>query len=190
MRNISLFAAATLLISSLGVSAAERLSLFDGKTLKNWTLVTCEAVVDNGELLIKGGNGLVQTERKYKDFVFEFDWKPLKEQKWDSGVYFKYEGISAIMPWPLRYQVNLKQGAEGNVADLEGAKSTGLVKAGDWNTFKLTVRGTDAAMEINGKPAWKATGIDGPAESHIGLQAEVTNGGQHRFRNLYITELK
>ncbi|MFZ2644105.1 MAG: family 16 glycoside hydrolase, partial [Verrucomicrobiia bacterium] len=70
------------------------------------------------------------------------------------------------------------------------AKSQGLIKPGEWNCFKLTVRGTQAALEINGKPAWKADGLEGPKEGYIGVQAEVPGGGQHRFRNIYITELK
>ncbi|MBM3892595.1 MAG: DUF1080 domain-containing protein, partial [Verrucomicrobia bacterium] len=132
----------------------------------------------------------VQTGRKYGDFVFEFEWKPLKAEKWDSGIYFRYDTIPPKRPWPARYQANLRQGMEGNVGGLKGAESTGLIKPGEWNHFKLTVRGTHAEMEINGKPAWKADGLEGPKESHIALQAEVPGGGQHRFRNIYITELK
>ena len=45
-------------------------------------------------------------------------------------------------------------------------------------------------MEVNGKPAWKADGLEGPKEGFISLQAEVPNGGQYRFRNIFITELK
>ena len=45
-------------------------------------------------------------------------------------------------------------------------------------------------MEISGKPAWKATDLEGPELSYIGLQAEVPNGGQFRFRNIFITELR
>ena len=52
------------------------------------------------------------------------------------------------------------------------------------------MRGTHAELEINGKPAWEANGLEGPKESYIALQAEVPGGGQHRFRNIYITELK
>ena len=171
-------------------AAGQRVSLFDGKTLAGWTLVTCEAMVDNGDLFIKAGNGLVQTERKYGDFIFELDWKALKSEKWDSGIYFRYDTIPPKRHWPVRYQANLRQGDEGNVAGLKGAKSEGLIKPGEWNHLKLTVRGTQAEMEINGKSAWKADGLEGPKESHIALQAEVPGGGQHRFRNIYVTELK
>ncbi|MCX7825561.1 MAG: DUF1080 domain-containing protein [Verrucomicrobiae bacterium] len=181
---------ATAMATQAADTAGQRVCLFDGKTLAGWTLITCEAVADNGDLLIKEGNGLVQTSRKYGDFIFEFEWKALKPDKWDSGIYFRYDTIPPNRHWPVRYQANLLKGQEGNVGGLQGAKSEGLIKPGDWNRFKLTVRGTRAEMEINGKPAWKADGLEGPKEGYIGIQAEVPNGGQHRFRNIYITELK
>ncbi len=171
-------------------SAAQRTSLFDGKTLKGWTVLTCEAVVDNGDIFLKGGNGLVQTARKYGDFILELEWKALKPDKWDSGIYLRYDEVPKGRPWPKRYQVNLRQGDEGNLGGLKDAKSTGLTKPGEWNKFKLTVRGSKVELEINGKPAWKADGLEGPKESFISLQAEVPGGGQFRFRNIYLTELK
>lgn len=197
MKNIRLSLGAALalvcaaaIVTQAADAAGKRVSLFDGKSLAGWTLVTCEACVDNGDMFIKEGNGLVQTARKYGDFVFEFEWKALKSEKWDSGIYFRYDTIPPKRPWPARYQANLRQGDEGNVGGLKGAKSQGLIKPGEWNCFKLTVRGTQAELEINGKPAWKADGLEGPKEGYIGVQAEVPGGGQHRFRNIYITELK
>ena len=72
---------------------------------------------------------------------------------------------------------------------MKGAKSgKDLVKPGDWNQFKLTVKGEKAELEINGKPAWKGEGLQGPKEGFIALQAEVPGGGQFRFRNIYITK--
>jgi hypothetical protein len=145
--------------------------------------------VDGGDILLKAGNGLVQTEKKYGDFILEFEWKALRDANWDSGVYFRYDTIPPKRPWPARYQVNLRHGMEGNLDDLKGAKSEGLVKDGQWNRFKLTVRGTKASLEINGKPAWEADGLGEPARGYIALQAEVPGGGQYRFRNIYLTEL-
>lgn len=197
MKNIkfSLGAAlAFLCVAATLIHAADacgkRVCLFDGKTLNGWTILTCEATVDGGDMFIKEGNGLVQSKRKYADFIFEFEWKALKPDKWDSGVYFRYDSIPAKRPWPARYQANLRQGMEGNVGGLKGAESKGLLKDHEWNSFKLTVRGTQAELEINGKPAWKADGLEGPKEGFIGIQAEVPGGGQHRFRNIYVTELK
>lgn len=169
--------------------AVQRVALFDGKNLDAWEVLKCEAVVDQGEILIKAGNGLVQTRRKYRDFIIEYEWKALKDDNWDSGIYFRYDSVPENKPWPARYQANLRKGDEGNVGGLKGAISQGLFKNGEWNSFKLTVRRTTAEMQINGKPAWKAEGLEGPENGFISLQAEVPNGGQNRFRNIYITEL-
>jgi hypothetical protein len=57
----------------------ERVSLFNGKDLEGWTVLQCEATVDNGEILIQAGNGLIQSEKKYGDFILEFEWKALAE---------------------------------------------------------------------------------------------------------------
>ncbi len=167
----------------------ERVALFDGKTLDGWTVLKCEAIVDDGNILLVAGNGLVQTQGQYGDFVLEFEWKALREDRWDSGVYFRYDSVPEGQPWPERHQVNLLKGQEGNVASLEGARSEGLVKAGQWNAFQLTVQGTKASLVINGVPAWQADGLTGPARGYIALQAEVPGGGQYRFRNIYLTRL-
>lgn len=171
------------------VHAAERVSLFDGKTLDGWTIRTCEAKVDQGELLLVDGNGLVQTAKMYGDFVLEFDVLALAEDDWDSGVYFRYETVPEGRPWPPRYQANLLKGQEGNVGGVQGATSTGLYKPGEWNRLKLTVQGSKVSLEMNGKPAWKADGLQGPAKGYIGIQAEVPKGGQYRFKNIFLTEL-
>jgi len=184
--------ALTLLAASCQVSNAHKaVSLFDGKTLAGWTVLKCDAVVDDGDILLKAGNGLVQTQKQYTNFIFDFECKALRtEGKWDSGVYFRYTSVPEGRPWPRRYQVNMMKGMEGNISDLPDAKSEGLVKPGDWNRFKLTVQGTKASLEINGKPAWTADGLEDPGPGYIALQAEVPGGGQFRFRNIYITELK
>lgn len=162
--------------------------LFNGKDLAKWDVLKCEVVIQDGALLIKSGNGLVQTKEQYANFVLDFEWKALKPDKWDSGVYFRYTSVPKGRPWPGRYQTNIRQGMEGNVGSLKGARSKGLTKAGEWNRFVLTVDGTKAALEINGKPAWKADGLK-VAKGYISIQAEVPNGGQFLFRNVRIKVL-
>ncbi len=182
-------ALALLTSCSVFESGGNRIPLFDGKTLDGWTVIKCEAAVDDGDILLVAGNGLVQTEKKYGNFILEFECKALKDDKWDSGVYFRYDSVPENRPWPNRYQVNLRYGMEGNVGNLEGAESEGLAKASQWNQFKLTVRSTKASLEMNGQPAWEADGLEGPEEGFIALQAEIPGGGQYRFRNIYLTEL-
>jgi len=179
----------TLLTTGVASAQNKRIPLFDGKTLDGWTVIKCEAEVEDGNILIKSGNGLVQTDKKYADFVLEFDWKALAEDKWDSGVYFRYNSVPEGRPWPPRYQANLRKAMEGNVGGIKGATSKGLIKEHDWNSFKLTLKGSEIELEINGKPAWKADGIKDLDKGFIALQAEVPQGGRHLFRNIFITEL-
>ncbi|MHC4517979.1 MAG: 3-keto-disaccharide hydrolase [Planctomycetota bacterium] len=171
------------------MTGSKRVALFDGKTLDGWTVINCEATVDDGDILLVAGNGLVQTEKMYGDFVLEFEWKALRAERWDSGVYFRYDSVPEGKPWPARYQVNLRWDMAGHVGSLKEAQTEGLTKAGQWNQYTLTVQGTKASLVINGTPAWEADGLAGPEKGYIAIQAEVPGGGQYRFRNIYLTEL-
>jgi hypothetical protein len=164
-----------------------RYALFNGVDLSGWHVTACETVVTDGTLHLKGGDGFVRTDHRYSDFILELDFKPLAEAKWDSGIYIRCELPEGKRPWPTRYQVNLKQGDEGRLIGVPGATPC-KVKPGDWNHFKLTVRGATAEMECNGEPAWKATGLE-PAHGYIGFQCEAPLGGQFQFKNIQITEL-
>ena len=177
-------------LASAGVvAAAEKpIELFNGKTLDGWEVLKCEAEVRDGAVLIKAGNGMVETKDKFTDFVLELEWKALQEKFWDSGIYFHYEEVPKNAPWPPRYQVNLAKGGEGNLVGIKEATSKGLVKDHEWNHFKLTCKGSRCSLEINGKPAWAVDGVK-EVRGPIGLQAEVPGGGQFLFRNIRITPL-
>ncbi len=171
-----------------GLSAAEPVALFDGKSLDGWDVIGCEAVVQDGAILVKDGNGLIQAKGAFADFVLEYEWKALAADMWDSGVYFRYDEVPEGRPWPKKYQVNLRKGMEGNIDGFPDGKSTVPTKAGDWNKFELTVKGTTASLKVNGQDAWRVDGIEKPS-GFIALQAEVPKGGQFLFRNIRVTRL-
>ncbi len=175
---------ATLRVNAKGVTYP----LFNGKNLHGWKALKCEATVEDGKLVITGGDGLLRSESRYRNFVLELDYKPRKGEKYDSGIYFRAEEPEAGKPFPSRYQVNLKEGDELNLIRFPKARSTGLVKPGDWNHVKLTVLGDRAACEINGKEAWATDGIEAE-EGYLGLQVEVPLGGQFEFKNIQVTEI-
>ena len=170
-----------------------RTKLFNGQNLDGWQVTGCDVGVEDGKLVLKGGDGFVRTNETHRDFVLELDWRARREAKYDSGIYIRSALPEEGKPWPARYQVNLLQGGEGNLLGLKGdqgkaAQSKGLVNANDWNHFKLTVVGDTAALEINGQPAWKASGLEA-SEGYIGFQSEVDGGGQFEFRNVELTDL-
>jgi hypothetical protein len=168
---------------------AKPVELFDGKSLDGWDVLKCEAEVQDGAILIKSGNGMVQTKEQYADYILEVEWKALNVGKfYDSGVYIRYTDIPKNAPWPKNYQLNLSRGQEGNIPGIKAASSKGLVKEGEWNRFKATVKGTKVSLEINDKPAWEVEELKEP-KGYIGLQAEVPAGGQFLFRNIRLTKL-
>lgn len=168
--------------------AQEPVSLFDGKTLNGWKVVTCEAEVVDGAILLKAGNGFLQAEKDYADFIFECDWKALNTNMWDSGVYFRAGDPEGKFPWPKQHQVNMRRGQEGTISGADKTKAVSLFKPGEWNHFKLTVKGQTAELEFNGETAWRRDGIE-PATGHLCLQSEVPGGGQFLFKNITIIEL-
>lgn len=184
-----LLAAVLLALSPIPcLGAGEPVDLFDGTSLEHWTVITCEAVVQDGAILLQSGNGLVETKKKYTDYAFEFEWKALHPELWDSGVYFRYDRIPAGRPWPQRYQVNLRKDMEGDLVGFKEGVNPVTLKPHEWNRFELTVRGTTVALNVNGQPAWRVDGVE-QRESPIALQAEVPGGGQFLFRKIRITDL-
>ena len=176
-------------VACAGIASAQQpQSLFDGKTLQGWKAVTCEAEVVDGAILIKAGNGILLADKEYADYIFECDWKALGTNMWDSGVYFRCGLPTGTFPWPNQYQVNLRKGLEGTIDGADKAKAASLYKKGEWNHFKLTVKGKTAELEFNGEKAWTRDGIE-PAKGHLCLQAEVPGGGQFLFKNIAVLEL-
>ncbi|MDX1946739.1 MAG: DUF1080 domain-containing protein [Pirellulaceae bacterium] len=189
----SLSAIAALFIVGFGVlvSAGEtgvRTKVFTGENLHGWHVTGCEAVAENGVLLLKSGDGFIRTDSRYRDFVLELSYRALQNEKYDAGIYIRAELPPPGKNWPSQYQVNLKSGDELNLIKFPKARSTGLVKPGEWNHLKLTVVGGTAKMEINGQPAWETDGIEA-RDGYIGFQSEVPLGGQFEFKDIYITEL-
>jgi hypothetical protein len=164
------------------------LSLFDGQTLRGWHVTGCEAAVEEGALLLKEGDGFVRSDYRYRDFVLDLEWKAMKDEAWDSGIYFHAELPAEGRPWPARHQINLKQGQEGDLLGVKDAKGGGRAKPGEWNHFRLTVHSGTAALEINGEEAWRTDQLQ-TTEGYLGFQSEVPLGGQFLFRNIRVTEL-
>jgi hypothetical protein len=185
-------AAASLIAGSSATFAEEasgyKSSLFNGRDLDGWQVAGCQPTVEDGLLVLGGPDGWLHTNEKHGDFILELDWRARKASDYDSGIYIRASEPAEGQPFPKRYQINLKQGGEGNLLGLKGGASTGLIKPGEWNHFKITVVGDRAELEINGQPAWKATGLE-DAEGYIGLQSEVPLGGQFEFRNIELTDL-
>ncbi|MBD3267435.1 DUF1080 domain-containing protein [bacterium] len=164
-------------------------SLFNGKNLKGWKEVH-EVTFDVHEknLRLVKGMGWLRTEKQYADFILEFETQALKDEDYDSGLFFRV-GLKG-KPWPKNgWQVNLKHDALGTL--VRGYRpmikaETKKVPVGKWMQFRLTVKGETAQLELNGKKLWEADFID-TEKGYIGIQAENKS---FAFRNIKIQPLK
>ena len=125
MKLTFLLVATLLLPSMLFAEDAQKVdekwvSLFDGKTLDGWRVEKCQAEVQDGCIFLKGGNGWVRHEKSYGDFVLELEWKAVKKDKYDSGVFIRAVPAGKA-PWPGRNQINLRQDLLGNIQQYKGA---------------------------------------------------------------------
>ncbi len=166
-----------------------RRSLFDGKTLNGWTVENdCEVDVIDGCIRLKSGLGWLRSDYRLRDFELHVEWKALMPANYDAGIYIRSSNTGKPFP-DSGYQVNLLDGKEGNIPNIAGAESKGLVKpSSEWNAFDLRVVGETASLKINGQPAWKSSGLK-DLDGWIGFQVEVPNGGQFLLKNIEITEI-
>ena len=163
-------------------------SLFDGVSLHGWTIENdCDVDVIDGCLRLKAGDGWLRSHHSYRDFELHLEWKALQGAKYDAGIYIRASQEGKPFP-KTAYQVNLLEGKEGNIGNMPGAQSTGLVKPGEWNTFDVRVVGETVSLRINGQPAYSVGGLQ-QSDGYIGFQVEVPQGGQFLMRNIQVVEL-
>ncbi len=183
-----------LLLPCLSVAAEDsdpslfRRQAFGSATLDGWRVIGCEATIENENLVIKESRGLIVSEHRYGDFEFQWECRPLRKGRGDSGVCFRFEMPEGGQPWPQQYQVDLLEDHEGDLVGHPDCRAENLIKKGQWNQFLLSVRGSQASLKINNKPAWKTDAIKVPS-GHLGIQVEVPEGGRFELRNLSITEI-
>ncbi len=180
-----LFAAGALVFDARG-DDGYTYNLLD-PSLSRWVITDCQ-VECNGEVLtLQEGNGFVRSVHRVRDFTLEWSYRPLQAKNWDSGVYFRADSPPPGKSWPARYQVNLKQGQEGNLVGDPRAAGNHLVKPGEWNSMRLEVVGHRAKLAINGEAAWETERIE-PLEGYVGFQVEAPLGGVFEIRDVTLCE--
>ncbi len=166
--------------------------LFNGRDFTGWRF-SLQKTGDPwpGNWKIKDGviylTGLMRphlvTTREFTDFEMKFEWRALTP-KFNGGFYLRTKPDGGLN------QIRVDRRFEGAflAGTLVGAKAVPELQraVGEWNEWRVVVKGRTAALWCNGKLAWEATGL-APVSGHIGLQAE---GSPMEFRNLQVRELK
>ncbi len=139
-------------------------SLFDGKTLKGWTLYGKKGDgygVTNGVIYCAhGGGGNLLTDKEYSDFVLRFEFK--LEAGSNNGIAVRspaeagslaYHGteIQVLDDTDPKY-ANLQPAQyHGSVYGVVPAKRGALNPVGQWNYEEITAQGRHMKVKLNGK---------------------------------------
>ncbi len=154
-----------LILAALAAPAAEPgfVPLFDGKTLKGWTLVRGRGpgyVVENGLLVCPAnGGGNLYTEKEYANFVLRFEFR--MEPGGNNGVGIRaplagdaaYQGmeIQILDDQHPKYKSWIKpEQHHGSVYDVIPARTGYLKPAGEWNQEEITANGRQITIKLNG----------------------------------------
>ncbi len=197
MKKISLLFA---LVLFLQVVQAQKIKLFNGKDLSNWTIHGTEKwYVQDGEMICESGPdkqyGYLSTNGKYKNFNLTLEFK--QEANGNSGVFFRssIEGVK-ISGWQV--EVAPPKSHSGGIYESYGrgwliqpkAEDEQWIKMGDWNTMRIQVQGDDVTTWLNGHEMihLKDEKI-GKGEGFIALQIHDGGGIKVRWRNIVLESL-
>jgi ribosomal protein S6E (S10) len=196
-----------LVLFLLGASLAAGQSLFDGKSLKGWSVQEKEAwmwKVKDGAIV--GGslekkvphNTFITTERRYKDFELTLQVKVVGKKP-NAGIQIRSERIkdhhemigyqADVGPgwWGKLYDESRRRKVMGNWVSKEAAQAA---KEG-WNDYKIRCEGKRIRLWINDILTCDYTEKDEsiPLEGYIALQAHSGPPFEASYRKIVIKEL-
>jgi hypothetical protein len=192
----------------------EKIELFNGENLDNWTVVLPDTVdhtsvfrVQDGKIFVGGvPNGYIKTKEAYSSYELHVEWRWLSEPK-NSGVLLHTTGENMI--WPNCIEAQLKSGNAGDFVligkgvGLTVKDTTYLVESeenryiaaekfeessenppGEWNSYDITVTEAGIELLVNGVLQNKCAAPT-KTKGQICIQSE---GGPMEFRNIYLVE--
>lgn len=189
-----------LFLISAGTPALKPKKLFNGKDLKGWTIHGTEKwYAENGTLVCESGPdkgyGYLSTNKPYKNFELEYDFK--LEANGNSGVFIRssIEGTK-ISGWQV--EVAPPGSSTGGIYESYGRgwlikptpEDEKVLSPDGWNKGKIKVVGDEITTWLNGRQmvTLKDAKI-GAGEGFIALQIHDKGGIKVRWKNIMITEL-
>jgi len=184
----------------LQATQAQKVKLFNGKDLSNWTIHGTEKwYVQDGEMICESGPdkqyGYLSTNGKYKNFDLSLEFK--QEANGNSGVFFRssIEGVK-ISGWQV--EVAPPKSHSGGIYESYGRgwliqpkpEDEQWLKMGEWNTMRIQVKADDVTTWLNGHQMIQLKDEKiGKGEGFIALQIHDGGGIKVRWRNIVLESL-
>lgn len=189
-----------LVLISIGAQAQKKQKLFNGKDLRGWTINGTEKwYVEKGNLVCESGPdkkyGYLSTDKKYKNFILEYDFK--LEANGNSGVFIRssIEGTK-ISGWQV--EVAPPGNGTGGIYESYGrgwltkptAEKESSLSADGWNKGKIEVNNDEITTWLNGNQISNIKDAKiGAANGFIALQIHDGGGIKVRWKNIILKEI-
>jgi hypothetical protein len=180
----SLILLAVFYIHSIEPAASEDsgggwITLFDGSNLDRWTMGPDRSwVIEDGTITLKRefdgrehNLDYLWTKETFADFVLELEFKV--PERANSGVFLRTSDLKDPVYTGLELQVTNSYGRKdlsrggtvGALYDLKAPTANAAKPAGEWNTYRVTCRGPDITVEVNGQTV-NAANLDEWTDPH------------------------
>jgi hypothetical protein len=196
-----------LMIGIFQISAADGVSLFDGKTLNGWEGDTKTWRVENGAIVAgeltrkQPHNDFLATTREFGNFELRLQYKIEGSNGFvNGGVQFRSQRVPDNFE-VSGFQADLGADTDGNLYD-ESRRNRNLVevpkdlrektlKPGQWNDYRIRAEGTHIQLWLNGVKTVDYTETDAsiPRQGIIALQIHGGAYTKVQYRNLVLEEL-
>jgi hypothetical protein len=187
-------------------------TLFNGKNLNGWTGNKSGYVVEDGNIIVKPGDGSggnLYTEKEYADFVFRFEFQLTSGANNGLGIRAPLTGDAAYVGMELQilddtapvYAELQPYQYHGSVYGVIPSKRGYLKPVGEWNYEEVRAIGTRITITLNGTIIVDGD-IAGPRDNgtmdhkdHPGLKNTtghigfLGHGSELKFRNIRIKDL-
>ncbi len=185
-------------LSASQIDAQAFKQIFNMTNLDGWIVYGTERwYVDKGELICESGPdkeyGYLGTKDHYKDFDLRLEFK--QEADGNSGVFFhsSFEGTK-VSGWqaevaPAGHSTGgiYESYGRGWLIKPTGDKDTKYLKADDWNTMRVLVKGNLVKTWLNGhKMITLKDDKIGSKTGQIALQIHAGGGIKVRWRNMFV----
>ena len=186
--------------------AAGFVSMFNGKDLTGWQTTGNWIVEADGSIALHPREGekgwqrwtaYLATEKKYRDFVLDLEFK--FEPTGNSGVFMRIGDLGEPVKTGFEVQILDTYGLEkpghhdcGGIVRCIGPTKNMVKPAGEWNRYTITVKGRQVKVVFNGEQVIDVNLDDSemksrPNEGFIAFQDEAKRVA---YRNVRIKELK
>lgn len=186
------------LLATSGTASAQPLApLFNGKDFSGWKVPKNNKVwfqVKDGQLKVENGpekeGQTLWTEKQYKNFVMEFDFK-FGEGTVDTGIFVRNdrEQIQIGISGSLKRDMTGSPYIAGKGYPVEGKGVKEILKLDDWNAMTIVAKGKNYSVWLNGKHVMTYDSDSAIKKGPIGIQLHGSREMTCWYRNMKLGEL-